>query len=70
MPVEAKDARFRFFTIGHSSHAAEHFVALLRQYAIGVIVDTRSAISLSESFRPRTDGPAWHFRIVAGVIAI
>jgi hypothetical protein len=27
-------------------------------------------ISLSEGFRPRADGPAWHFRIVAGVIAI
>src|SRR5450756_1375464 len=32
----------RFLTIGHSSHAAEHFVDLLRGSGIEVLVDTRS----------------------------
>lgn len=31
------------YTIGHSSHAAERFLELLRQHAIEVVVDTRSA---------------------------
>ena len=31
-----------FFTIGHSSHTAEHFVGLLRGNGIEVLVDTRS----------------------------
>jgi uncharacterized protein (DUF488 family) len=31
------------YTIGHSSHAAEHFLALLQQARIEVLVDTRSA---------------------------
>ncbi|HZL26345.1 MAG TPA: DUF488 family protein [Acidobacteriaceae bacterium] len=43
MPVETQDATLRFFTIGHSSHQTEHFVALLRQHSIDVVVDTRSA---------------------------
>jgi uncharacterized protein (DUF488 family) len=33
----------KIFTIGHSSHTAEHFLALLRQHGIEVLVDTRSA---------------------------
>jgi len=33
----------RFFTVGHSSHTAEHFLGLLRQHEIAVVVDTRSA---------------------------
>jgi uncharacterized protein (DUF488 family) len=33
----------RIYTIGHSSHTAEHLAALLRQHAIEVLVDTRSA---------------------------
>jgi uncharacterized protein (DUF488 family) len=31
------------YTIGHSSHSAEHFLALLQQNRIEVLVDTRSA---------------------------
>jgi uncharacterized protein (DUF488 family) len=31
------------YTIGHSSHPAEHFTALLRQHDIQVVADTRSA---------------------------
>jgi uncharacterized protein (DUF488 family) len=31
------------YTIGHSSHTAEHFLELLRQHRIEVLVDTRSA---------------------------
>jgi len=33
----------QIYTIGHSSHPAEHFVALLTQHRIEVLVDTRSA---------------------------
>jgi uncharacterized protein (DUF488 family) len=32
-----------FFTIGHSSHPAVHFIELLQQHRIEVLVDTRSA---------------------------
>lgn len=32
----------RFWTIGHSSHAWEHFAGLLEQHTIDVLVDTRS----------------------------
>jgi uncharacterized protein (DUF488 family) len=32
-----------FHTIGHSSHTAEHFLGLLQQHRIEVLVDTRSA---------------------------
>jgi uncharacterized protein (DUF488 family) len=31
------------YTIGHSSHSAEHLTALLQQHRIEVLVDTRSA---------------------------
>ena len=31
------------FTIGHSNHPPEHFLALLQQHAIQVLVDTRSS---------------------------
>ncbi len=33
----------RFLTIGHSSHTAERLVALLREHAVQVLVDTRSS---------------------------
>ncbi len=33
----------QIYTIGHSSHSAEHFVELLGQHGIEVLVDTRSA---------------------------
>ncbi len=32
-----------FFTIGHSSHAPAHFVGLLQQHGVQVVVDTRSS---------------------------
>jgi uncharacterized protein (DUF488 family) len=32
----------RVFTIGHSNHTVEHFLALLKSHAIQVVVDTRS----------------------------
>lgn len=33
----------QIYTIGHSSHTAEHFLELLKQHRIEVLVDTRSA---------------------------
>jgi uncharacterized protein (DUF488 family) len=33
----------KIYTIGHSSHTAEHFTGLLKQHGIEVLVDTRSA---------------------------
>jgi len=33
----------RFFTVGHSSHAPGHFVGLLQQHGVQVVVDTRSS---------------------------
>ena len=33
----------RLFTIGHSNHALMDFLALLRQHAVGVVADVRSA---------------------------
>ena len=33
----------QIYTIGHSSHSSEHFVDLLKQHRIEVLVDTRSA---------------------------
>jgi uncharacterized protein (DUF488 family) len=33
----------RFFTLGHSSHTPEHFVGLLQQHGVQVVVDTRSS---------------------------
>jgi uncharacterized protein (DUF488 family) len=36
-------APLSFFTVGHSSHPAEHFLALLAQHRIAVVVDTRSS---------------------------
>jgi uncharacterized protein (DUF488 family) len=32
-----------FYTLGHSNHAAETWLALVRQHQIGVVVDTRSS---------------------------
>ncbi len=32
----------RLFTIGHSNHAIEHFIELLRQHQITLLVDVRS----------------------------
>jgi uncharacterized protein (DUF488 family) len=38
------DKRFLpIFTIGHSTHSAERFVALLQAYAIDVVIDVRSS---------------------------
>jgi len=33
----------KIYTVGHSSHTAEHFLALLSQHGIQALVDTRSA---------------------------
>jgi uncharacterized protein (DUF488 family) len=33
----------QIFTIGHSSHAPDHFVGLLHQHRVQVVVDTRSS---------------------------
>jgi uncharacterized protein (DUF488 family) len=33
----------QIYTIGHSSHTSEHFIDLLRQHRVEVLVDTRSA---------------------------
>ena len=39
-----KDLRMsRFYTIGHSNHTAEVWLALLRQHEVEVVVDTRSS---------------------------
>ena len=32
----------RILTIGHSDHAIEHFLALLKAYSVDVVADTRS----------------------------
>ena len=41
----AKDGRatMRIFTVGHSTHAAEAFVALLRTHGVTAVADLRSA---------------------------
>lgn len=31
------------YTIGHSTHSLEHFIALLRQYGINALCDVRSS---------------------------
>lgn len=41
-PDHGSDSRPTLFTIGHSNHSAEAFVALLQQNGIEVLVDTRS----------------------------
>ncbi|MEO7028249.1 MAG: DUF488 domain-containing protein [Acidobacteriaceae bacterium] len=53
MSDEVKDTGLRFFTIGHSSHPTERFIALLRQHEIAVVVDTRS--SPYSRFTPQFD---------------
>lgn len=53
----------RIYTIGHSSHAPEHFLGLLRQYGIEVLVDTRSAPY--SKFSPHFDREALR-ELVAG----
>lgn len=37
------DAGLAIFTVGHSNHGQDDFVALLRRHAIGLVVDVRSA---------------------------
>src|SRR5688572_22327421 len=39
------------FTIGHSTHSAEAFLALLRQYGVNAVADVRS--SPSSKFNPQ-----------------
>ncbi len=45
--------QFRVFTIGHSSHTIDRFLALLKQFAVEVLVDTRSLPR--SSFAPQFD---------------
>jgi uncharacterized protein (DUF488 family) len=51
------------YTIGHSSHTAEHFLALLQQHRIQVLVDTRSAPY--SRYTPQFDREALHDSIIA-----
>ena len=46
----------RIYTIGHSSHSAEHFLRLLQQHRIEVLVDTRS--TPVSSYSPQFDRDA------------
>ena len=51
------------YTIGHSSHTAEHFLGLLRQHRIEVLVDTRSAPY--SRYTPQFDREALREAVVA-----
>ena len=42
-PTPSRDARLEIFTVGHSNHTQDAFVALLRLHAIDLVVDVRSA---------------------------
>jgi uncharacterized protein (DUF488 family) len=53
-----------FYTVGHSSHAPDRFVALLRAYEIAVLVDTRS--SPYSRYAPQFDHEALR-ELTAGV---
>jgi len=53
-------------TIGHSSHTAEHFLDLLQQHRIEVLVDTRSAPY--SRYTPHFDREALRDSVVAGGI--
>jgi uncharacterized protein (DUF488 family) len=55
-----------FYTIGHSSHPANHFLALLQQHRIEVLVDTRS--SPVSSYSPQFDREALHALVAAAAI--
>jgi uncharacterized protein (DUF488 family) len=50
------------YTIGHSSHTAEHFLGLLRQNHIDVLVDTRSAPY--SRYTPQFDRESLHELVV------
>jgi uncharacterized protein (DUF488 family) len=39
---ETPQSNLRILTIGHSDHAMEHFLSLLKTYSVSVVVDTRS----------------------------
>ncbi|RLS46864.1 MAG: DUF488 family protein [Planctomycetota bacterium] len=47
----------RLFTIGHSNHTDEHFLGLLRQHEIDVLVDVRTQPYLQYS--PQFNRAAW-----------
>lgn len=56
----------QLYTIGHSSHSPEHFIGLLQQYRIEVLVDTRSAPY--SRYSPHFDsGPLRDLAIASGV---
>jgi uncharacterized protein (DUF488 family) len=51
------------YTIGHSSHTAEHLLELLQQHRIEVLVDTRSAPY--SRYTPQFDREALHDSVIA-----
>ena len=53
----------RIYTIGHSSHSAEHFLGLLQQHRIELLVDTRS--TPASSYSPQFDREAPHSLVAA-----
>src|SRR5437899_10014479 len=42
MMEESLRSNLRVLTIGHSNHALEHFMGLLKKYSVEVVADTRS----------------------------
>lgn len=42
MPINRAESNQRIFSIGHSNHTLEKFIALLKEHKIEVLVDTRS----------------------------
>jgi len=56
----------QLFTIGHSSHTPEHFIGLLQQHRIEVLVDTRSAPY--SRYSPQFDREALRDAVIAAGI--
>jgi uncharacterized protein (DUF488 family) len=56
----------RIYTIGHSSHSAEHFLGLLEQHRIEVLVDTRS--TPVSSYSPQFDREPLHSLVAAAKV--
>lgn len=62
----AASDRARIFTIGHSTHTAEAFLALLQQHGIEVVVDTRS-MPYSRYSPQFSDAALKHDLLAAGI---
>lgn len=61
------DRRARYlFTVGHSNHSLDAFVALLRQHAIEVLVDVRS--QAHSRYSPQFDAPELKVSLPESVI--